>query len=136
MKQSKRSDRNSAARFFKNQHLAYPFSDTPRQSRKFVRAMKRLDEIIPPTTQFNKLFLDLLRKIFVYDPKKRITARGMLEHPWWHSEPKPTRKQDLPRKGGAGADDKMGADLKRRPGVIDDDRGSKVARKLDFGGMK
>lgn len=83
MKQSKRSDRNSAARFFKNQHLAYPFSDTPRQSRKFVRAMKRLDEIIPPTTQFNKLFLDLLRKIFVYDPKKRITAREALKHPWF-----------------------------------------------------
>lgn len=83
MKQSKRSDRNSAARFFKNQHLAYPFSDTPRQSRKFVRAMKRLEEIIPPTTQFNKLFLDLLRKIFVYDPKKRITAREALKHPWF-----------------------------------------------------
>ena len=83
MKQSKRSDRNSAARFFKNQHLAYPFSDTPRQSRKFVRAMKRLDEIIPPTTQFNKLFLDLLRKIFVYDPKKRITAHQALQHDWF-----------------------------------------------------
>ncbi|CVK89793.1 probable cyclin-dependent ser/thr protein kinase KIN28 [Fusarium fujikuroi] len=80
--------------------------------------------------------VDLLMKTLILDPKKRITARGMLEHPWWHSEPKPTRKQDLPRKGGAGADDKMGADLKRRPGVIDDDRGSKVARKLDFGGMK
>ena len=83
MKQNKRSDRNSAARFFKNQHLAYPFSDTPRQSRKFVRAMKPLEEIIPPGTQFNKLFLDLLRKIFVYDPKKRITAREALKHPWF-----------------------------------------------------
>lgn len=82
-KSSKRSDRNSAARFFKNSHLAYPFQDTPRQSRKFVRAMKRLEEIIPPTTTFNKLFLDLLRKIFVYDPKKRITARDALKHPWF-----------------------------------------------------
>lgn len=83
MKQNKRSDRNSAARFFKNSHLAYPFADTPRQSRKFVRAMKRLEEIIPQTTQFNKLFLDLLRKIFVYDPKKRITAREAMKHPWF-----------------------------------------------------
>ena len=32
---------------------------------------------------FNKLFLDLLRKIFVYDPKKRITAREALRHPWF-----------------------------------------------------
>ena len=45
--------------------------------------MKRLEEIIPPTTQFNRLFLDLLRKIFVYDPKKRITAREALTHPWF-----------------------------------------------------
>lgn len=80
---SKRSDRNSAARFFKNGHLAYPLPDTPRQSRKFVKAMKRLDEIIPPHNNFNKLFLDLLRKIFVYDPKKRISAREALKHPWF-----------------------------------------------------
>lgn len=80
---SKRNDRNSAARFFKNGHLQYPMPDTPRQSRKFVRGMKRLDEIIPQNTNFNKLFLDLLRKIFVYDPKKRITAREALKHPWF-----------------------------------------------------
>lgn len=80
---SKRSDKNPASKFFKNGHLAYPAADTPRQSRRFVKAMKRLDEIIPPTNNFNKLFLDLLRKIFVYDPKKRITARQALEHPWF-----------------------------------------------------
>lgn len=45
--------------------------------------MKKLEEIIPPTTEFNKRFLDLLRKIFVYDPKKRITAREALKHPWF-----------------------------------------------------
>ncbi|QIW96158.1 hypothetical protein AMS68_001676 [Peltaster fructicola] len=82
-KTSKRSDRNSAAKFFKNGHLAYPLPDTPRQSRKFVKSLKRLDEIIPPTTTFNKLFLDLLKKIFVYDPKKRITAREAMSHPWF-----------------------------------------------------
>ena len=32
---------------------------------------------------FNKLFLDLLRKIFVYDPNKRITAKDALKHPWF-----------------------------------------------------
>lgn len=79
----KRNDRNSAARFFKNGHLAYPLPDTPRQSRKFVRGMKRLEEIIPATNRFNQQFLDLLRQIFVYDPKKRITARQALKHPWF-----------------------------------------------------
>ncbi|EGP90568.1 serine/threonine protein kinase [Zymoseptoria tritici IPO323] len=82
-KSSKRGDRNSAARFFKNGHLQYPMPDTPRQSRKFVRGMKRLEDIIPQTNNFNRLFLDLLRRIFVYDPKKRITAREALKHPWF-----------------------------------------------------
>ena len=45
--------------------------------------MKRLEEIIQPTNQFNRHFLDLLRKIFIYDPKKRITAREALKHPWF-----------------------------------------------------
>jgi len=27
--------------------------------------------------------LDLLRKIFVYDPKNRITAKEALKHPWF-----------------------------------------------------
>jgi dual-specificity kinase len=27
--------------------------------------------------------LDLLRKIFVYDPKQRITAKQALKHPWF-----------------------------------------------------
>lgn len=32
---------------------------------------------------FNKQFLDLLKKIFVYDPKARITAKQALKHPWF-----------------------------------------------------
>jgi cyclin-dependent kinase 7 len=75
--------------------------------------------------------VDLLMKTLILNPKNRITAREMLRHPWWHSDPKPTPKEDLPRKDGG--EKKMGADLKRRPGVVDEDRGSKVARKLDFG---
>jgi len=72
--------------------------------------------------------------MLVLNPRNRITARDILKHPWWSSDPKPTRKQDLPKKGGGQA--KVGDDLKRRAGVVDDDRGSKVARKLDFGAMK
>ncbi|KAH7318740.1 kinase-like domain-containing protein [Stachybotrys elegans] len=78
--------------------------------------------------------VDLLIKTLTLNPRKRITAKGMLDHPWWHADPRPTRKQDLPRKGGG--EERMAADLKRRPGKADDevnDRGAKVARKLDFG---
>ncbi|KAF2860163.1 serine/threonine protein kinase [Piedraia hortae CBS 480.64] len=79
----RRADANSAARFFKNGQLSYPAAETPKQSKKYVRAMKRLEEIIPPTSTFNTLFLDLLRRIFVFDPKRRITAREALKHPWF-----------------------------------------------------
>lgn len=82
---SKRNDRNSAARFFKNGHLQYPMPETNRQSRKFVRGMKRLEDIIPQSNEFNRQFLDLLRKIFVYDPKKRITAHEALKHEWFNN---------------------------------------------------
>ncbi|KAL2076178.1 hypothetical protein VTL71DRAFT_1121 [Oculimacula yallundae] len=79
--------------------------------------------------------VDLLMKMLILDPRKRITAREALEHKWWAAEPKPTKKEDLPKKRGSSSEDKIGEDLKRRPGVVDDDRGPKVARKLDFGGM-
>lgn len=42
-----------------------------------------LQEIIPASTRFNKQFLDLLRRIFLYDPKQRITAKEALKHPWF-----------------------------------------------------
>ncbi|KAK3378043.1 kinase-like domain-containing protein [Podospora didyma] len=82
--------------------------------------------------------VDLLMKTLLLDPKKRITAREMLEHKWWRAEPRPTRKEDLPRKSGG--EEKLADDLKRRPGVVEDEgstaRGGKVARKLDFGAAK
>lgn len=43
-------------------------------------------DVIPPTTPFNREFLDLLRKIFVYDPKRRITAKEALKHPWFREQ--------------------------------------------------
>lgn len=63
--------------------LDYPNTETPRTSRKYVKNMKRLDETIPPANAFNRQFLDLLKQIFVYDPKKRITAKEALSHQWF-----------------------------------------------------
>lgn len=39
--------------------------------------------MIPPGTTFLKNFRDLLRKIFVYDPAQRITAKQALNHEWF-----------------------------------------------------
>ncbi|ORY70020.1 kinase-like domain-containing protein [Pseudomassariella vexata] len=74
---------NPASKYFKRYKLDYPTADTTRASRRFVKNMKRLPEIIPTPSPFLRLFLDLLEKIFVYDPAKRITARQALEHPWF-----------------------------------------------------
>lgn len=75
--------------------------------------------------------VDLLMSMLTLEPLKRCTARQVLEHKWWTSEPRPTAKGDLPKKGGGLK--KMGEDLKRRGGEADDGRGDKVARKLNFG---
>ena len=41
-------------------------------------------DIIPPTaSNFNKQFLDLLKKIFIYDASKRLSAQEALKHPWF-----------------------------------------------------
>ncbi|PMD36643.1 kinase-like protein [Hyaloscypha variabilis F] len=80
---AKRNGGNPAAKFFKRLKLDYPQPDTTRASRRFVKAMKRLDEIIPDNNKFCRNFLDLLQKIFVYDPAERITAKQALQHPWF-----------------------------------------------------
>lgn len=51
---------------------------------KFVKAMKQLEQIIPANNRFMRNFVDLLQRIFVYDPKKRITAEEALKHEWFH----------------------------------------------------
>ncbi|KAL5507736.1 SSN3 [Sanghuangporus vaninii] len=38
---------------------------------------------------------DLLRRLFAYDPEKRLTAREALEHKWFQEEPIPTRNAFL-----------------------------------------
>lgn len=40
-------------------------------------------DFIPSNTAFLKNFKDLLKKIFVYDPAHRITAKQALAHPWF-----------------------------------------------------
>ncbi|KAL8746997.1 MAG: hypothetical protein Q9184_007668 [Pyrenodesmia sp. 2 TL-2023] len=77
------SNGNQAAKYFNRGKLDYPNHDTTKASKKYVKAMKSLSDIIPSSNLFNKQFLDLLRKIFVYDPNKRITAKQALRHPWF-----------------------------------------------------
>ena len=83
------------------------------------------------------------------DPRKRVSAKSALEDPWFRVEPRPTRPDKLPRKGGAEGERKVGEDLQRVAGGDEGGpsggvggprgsmaaRGKGVARKLDFGGL-
>ncbi|OXV10126.1 hypothetical protein Egran_02114 [Elaphomyces granulatus] len=81
--QARGNNHNQASKYFNRNKLDYPNEETTRASRKYVKAMKQIHEFIPSNTSFNKQFLDLLRRIFVYDPKHRITAKQALKHPWF-----------------------------------------------------
>ncbi|KAF7731770.1 dual specificity protein kinase kns1 [Apophysomyces ossiformis] len=73
-----------AQKYFKDGRLKYPAHDTTKQSRKYVRALKPLEEIISPSTTLTRNFLDLVSKMLLYDPNERITAREALRHPFFH----------------------------------------------------
>ncbi len=45
--------------------------------------MSRVQDIIPSNNAFMRQFVDLLKRIFIYDPSQRITAKEALEHPWF-----------------------------------------------------
>ncbi|KAJ3311529.1 TFIIH complex serine/threonine-protein kinase subunit kin28, partial [Gonapodya sp. JEL0774] len=48
--------------------------------------------------------LDLLSKMLLYDPLKRISAKEALEHPFFLTEPRPTPPAMLPKLPGSQAD--------------------------------
>lgn len=90
--------------------------------------------------------VELLMSMVKLDPRRRCGARDALEAAWFKEEPRATKPELLPRKGGGQAMEKLGADLKRKAGELtttasnatstgSEDRGKKLARKLDFGKM-
>jgi cyclin-dependent kinase 7 len=97
-----------------------------------VRTKKDFQNQFP---QLSPAGIDLLMKMLTLDPNKRATSRSVLQHEWWTQLPKPSRKEDLPRKGGG--ETKVAEDLKRRGGELEEENGrlDKVARKLDFASM-
>ncbi|CAO3689944.1 unnamed protein product [Umbelopsis vinacea] len=71
-------------KYFENGRLNYPNDETTKQSRKYVKAMRPLQEIIPPSTNLNRQLLELLQKLLMYDPADRISAQEALKHPFFH----------------------------------------------------
>ena len=87
--------------------------------------------------------VDLLINMLRLDPRKRLSAKECLEHAWFRVEPRPTKPERLPRKGGPEGEKKVANDMKRVAGMDSESSGpgsgpgtgkKTVARVLDFGG--
>lgn len=75
--------------YFKSGRLDFPNSTTNRQSRKFVKAMKALDDTVISQQGFSKhdkYFKSLLKKLLTFDPNQRIRVSDALKHPYFTLE--------------------------------------------------
>ena len=97
------------AEYFKEQNkLDWPSAKTTKQSKKDVRSTKALEvrwdcacvracvrayfnpdtqQIIVPSDNYNRAFLDLVRKLLGFDPLDRVRVRDALKHPYFSTPP-------------------------------------------------
>lgn len=79
--------------YFKHGALKYPVPETSKDSRKYVKQMKKLQDLIQtPATQaqyskHNTRFLSLLRQLLEFDAAKRIKVSEALKHPYFDLDP-------------------------------------------------
>jgi len=75
---------------------AYPFEDPddPRNFRKAIQRIMSVTYTIPPSLNLSEACVDLIKKIFVADPTRRLTVAGVMEHPWFqHNLPDSLRNK-------------------------------------------
>ncbi|ORY20386.1 kinase-like domain-containing protein [Naematelia encephala] len=68
--------------FFKGLKVDFPNPSVSKSSRKYVKSLKTLKEIIVPNSKHNQLFLDLIVRLLDFDPDTRITVTSALRHPY------------------------------------------------------
>lgn len=74
----------------KTMKINYPHSNVSKASLKTLESAKPLEKVLKEAmplmpgadSKYWRLFQDLLSKMFVYDPEKRITAKEALQHKW------------------------------------------------------
>lgn len=66
--------------FKEGPRLDWPKPKAMIQSKKGVRSCRPLAEIIAPTDVVNERFLDLVRKLLMFDPTERVVVRDALNH--------------------------------------------------------
>lgn len=102
-----------------------------------ITPLRNRDYWLAHFRSIGEIGVDLLMKMLLLDPRERLSAKRVLEHEFWTTSPRPSRLEDLPRKGGG--IEVMGEDLKRRGGEVpgqEEGKTDRVARKIDFGAMR
>ncbi|WVR08517.1 hypothetical protein IAU60_005572 [Kwoniella sp. DSM 27419] len=74
--------RHKKPEFFRGSKIDFPNAAVSKASRKFVKQMRSLREIIAPTTRHQQLFLDLCVRLLEHDPDVRIKVQDALRHPY------------------------------------------------------
>lgn len=62
--------------------MDFPNSGVSRSSRKYVKSLRSLAQIITPTSTHNKLFLDLVVRLLEFDPDVRMNVGQAMRHPY------------------------------------------------------
>ena len=94
------------AEYFRENHkLDWPPAKATKQSKKDVKSTKGLEvclariefvstyfnsntqQIIAPVDNYNRAFLDLVRRLLGFDPADRIRVRDALSHPYFSTPP-------------------------------------------------
>ncbi|GJJ08281.1 hypothetical protein Clacol_002491 [Clathrus columnatus] len=86
---SRSGARNKPEFFKEGAKLAWPSPKSTKQSKKDVKATKSLGEIIQATDTINRHFLDLVRRLLIFDPAHRITVAEALKHPYFQTKVPP-----------------------------------------------
>ncbi|SNX87096.1 related to Protein kinase lkh1 [Melanopsichium pennsylvanicum] len=82
--------------YFKHGALKYPVPETSKDSRRYVRQMKKLQDLINGTgtsvaqaqyAKHNSRFLHLLRQLLEFDAGRRIKVQDALKHPYFDLDP-------------------------------------------------
>ncbi|KAJ3222131.1 dual specificity protein kinase kns1 [Clydaea vesicula] len=75
-------------KYFYGNAVKYPIAETTSNSLKYVKAMKPISSMLnlQKDDSFHQHFVDLVKKLLQYDPKRRLTAREALNHPFFSSK--------------------------------------------------